>query len=105
MRLIKIEEIAYEFNYRTTPHKGESYINPEFISCVEKRHKRLGENKDAYAYIIHMSDGCEFHISKECYELITGQLPRGECPVEPVIDGERPKKPDVNPGHPIKQMF
>lgn len=105
MNLIKIEEIDYGFDYETTPSKGESYINPEFITCVEKRHKRLGEGKDAYVHIIHMSKGYDFHVSKECYERITGQFARGGCPVKPVIEGERPKKPEVNPGQPIKQMF
>jgi len=105
MNLIKLEQVNYGFDYETIPEKGDIYINPNLITYVEKRHKRLSDTNEAYVYVVRMNGGCDIHISEECFNRIIGgemELPEGP---EIYSAEERPKKPGINPGHPIKQMF
>ena len=105
MNLIQIEQVNYGHNYEVVPEKGETYINPDYILYVEKRYKSLGEEKGVYIYIVSMKGGCDFHVSEECFNRIVGR--EMDIPEGPEIYSatDRPKKPEINPGHPIKQMF
>ena len=105
MNLIKLEQVSYGLDYETIPEKGYIYINPNLITYVEKIHRRLSDKNETYVYVVRMNGGREIHISEECFNRIVGremELPEGP---EIYSSKERPKKPEINPGHPIIQMF
>ena len=105
MNLIKIEQVNYGHNYEVVPEKGETYINPNYILYVEKRYKRLGEEKGVYIYIVSMKGGCDFHVSEECFNRIVGkeiELPEGP---EVSPNKEKPKKPENSPNLRLNKFF
>ena len=105
MNLIKLELVGYDNKSKPVPMKSEVYINEAFLLGVSKNAKKLADNKYEFCYEAHLTDNRDFDISEECFNRIVGRemdIPEGP---EIYSGKERPKRPEINPGHPIKQMF
>lgn len=105
MNLIKLELVGYDYKSKPVPSKSEVYINEAFLLAVSKNAIKLTDNEYGFCYEAHFTDNRNFHISEECFNRIVGR--EKELPEGPEIYSgkERPKRPEINPGHPIKQLF
>lgn len=105
MNLIKLELVGYDYKSKPVPMKSEVYLNEAFLLGVSKNAKKLADNEYGFCYEAHFTDNRNFYITEECFNRIVGRdmdMPEGP---EIYSAEERPKKPEVNPGHPIKQLF
>lgn len=103
--MIKLELVNYNYGSGLVPMKWEAYINEAFLLGVSKSSKKLADDKYEFCYEAYLANGRDFYISEECFNRIVGR--EKELPEGPEIYSakERPKKPEINPGHPIKQLF
>ena len=103
--MIKLELVDYDYRLIPTPLKDETYINEAFLLGVSKNAMELAKDVYEFTYTVHLTDNRNFDISEECFNRIVGR--EMDIPEGPEIYSakERPKKPKINPGHPIKQMF
>lgn len=105
MDLIKLELVSYNHGLKPVPMKSEVYINEAFLIGVSKNAKKLADDKYEFCYEAHLSGNRDFDISEECFNRIVGgemEIPEGP---EIYSTEDRPKRPDINIGHPIKPLF
>ena len=105
MNLIKLELVDYDYRLKPIPLKDETYINEAFLLGVSKNAIELAKDAYEFTYTVHLVGHKDVSISEECFNRIVGQemdIPEGP---EIYSGKERPKKPEINPGHPIKQLF
>lgn len=104
MSLIKIERMYYSQKGEYLPVEGEFYINPDEIRSVSMESSIV--NKGIH-YEVTLKGGKIYFISEACFKNIL-RLNNGTATLgspDEIVKAERPKKPEINPGHPIKQMF
>lgn len=105
MNLIKLELVDYDYRLKPIPLKGETYINEAFLLGVSKNAIELAKDAYEFTYTVHLVGHKDVSISEECFNRIIGR--EMDIPEGPEIYSakERPKRPEINPGHPIKQLF